>query len=380
MNTVYSYPYPSFKAAQKEQIRLLFSNNKIWIQLLIWLLSGAVFFIDNLNFNAGTYEVSNATSPDIFSLQYSKGVIVFSFFTAIVLNILLLVWIIPYSKYKLKSSYTKAFVFFEILFYFLLIFFIGILNTIFKGWHFLSNIYSASTLIFGFQISFLSVLYFIDLYNKQKVLFNYQQAKEKRKEAETQFLSAQVNPHFLFNTLNNIYSLTLQDNEATKNKALESIEKLQALITYMHHEGKAEWIELKTEIDFIKSYLQLESLRIKEENLDLSFEIIGDIHEKKIAPLLLINFVENAFKHGANLTKEKPKIHLSITAQPKKIIFNIKNNKKQEPKTKLQQAIGGIGLKNVKTRLALIYKNNYRLKIKNGKNDFEVNLILKDLK
>lgn len=380
MNTAYSYPYASFKAAQKEQIRLLFSNNRIWIQLLIWLLSGAIFFIDNLNFNAGTYEVSNATSPDIFTLQYSKGVIVFSFFTAIILNLFLLLWIIPYSKYKLKSSYTKAFIFLEILFYFLLIFLIGILNTIFKGWHFWSNIYSASTLIFGFQISFLSVLYFIDLYNKQKVLFNYQQAKAKSKEAETQFLTAQVNPHFLFNTLNNIYALTLQQNEANQNKATESIEKLLALITYMHQEGKAEWIALSTEIDFIKSYLQLESLRIKEENIDLSFEITGDIQEKKIAPLLLINFVENAFKHGITQAAGKPKIHLKITALTNKIIFNIINSKAQEAKTQLQQDIGGIGLKNVKTRLALIYKKNYRLKIKNNKTTFEVSLILKDTK
>lgn len=380
MNTAYPYPYTSFKAAQKEQIHLLFSNKRIWIQLLIWLLSGSIFYIDNLNFSAGTFEVSNATSPDIFSLQYSTGVIVFSFFIAIILNLFLLLWIIPYSKYKLKSSYTKAFIFFEILFYFLLVFLIGTLNIIFKDWKFLHNFYSASTLIFGFQVSFLSVLYFIDLYNKQKVLYNYQQAKAKSKEAETQFLSAQVNPHFLFNTLNNIYALTLQHSEANQNKAIESIEKLLALITYMNQEGKAEWITLSSEIEFIKSYLQLESLRIKVENIDLSFEITGDTLGKRIAPLLLINFVENAFKHGVSLVKEKPSIHLKIIVLSNKIIFNIKNSKAMEVKTKLQQEIGGIGLKNVKTRLALIYKKNYSLKIKNGKSTFEVNLILKDKK
>ncbi|MBX9449888.1 MAG: histidine kinase [Taibaiella sp.] len=227
------------------------------------------------------------------------------------------------------------------------------------------------SLVFGLQLSFLSFYYFWDIYDKQLTLTSYQEVLEQRVEAESNFLNAQVNPHFLFNTLNNIYSLTFNDTKEAK----LSIEKMLSLISYIHDESGSNWIDLNTEIEFLKSYLNLELLRNKENNVRLIFEVDGDLNGKRIAPLILINFIENAFKHGVKSNLQKSYINIRIDVYEQNIVFVIRN-KKGEKHHDLDKQIGGIGLKNVKRRLELIYPRNYDLKIKDKKGYYEVKLVL----
>ena len=177
--------------------------------------------------------------------------------------------------------------------------------------------------------------------------------------AETAFLKSQVNPHFLFNTLNNIYSLVYQKSE----QALPAILKLSELMRYNMKDSQTDKIELSKEIDYIKSFIHLQTLRIA--NAQVNFTINDHINSIKIAPLLLIPFVENSFKHGVADNPEKPfEIHLSTE---KNIVnFSVKNYIRQGNKDESS----GVGLQNVQRRLQMIYSGKHQLTITNDNNQY----------
>jgi two-component system, LytTR family, sensor kinase len=197
------------------------------------------------------------------------------------------------------------------------------------------------------------------------------QAELKLKEAELKLLKAQVHPHFLFNTLNNLYGLTL---EASK-KAPEVVLKLSALLDYMLYKCNTKTVLLNNEIEHLKNYIDLEKLRYDDE-LEIIFNHHGNIGNIQIAPLLLIPFVENSFKHGVNNSQEKPWIKIDLKTENEELIFKIENSKNRE---KIIDSIGytdGIGLKNVKQRLDLSYKDHYLLDINEDENIFSVKLVI----
>lgn len=193
-------------------------------------------------------------------------------------------------------------------------------------------------------------------------------------ETELLFLRTQVSPHFFFNTLNNIYSLALEKSKKTP----EIILKLSELMRYLLYETKIKRKSLEEEIICIQNYLDLERLRYGEK-MEIDMNITGDIKNKKIAPILLLSFIENAFKHGANKNIGKIKISINFKVIDDYLYFSISNP--TPVKTKYKQKInspGGIGLKNVKKRLALGYnKDEYDLSIKNKGKRFNVNLKIK---
>lgn len=197
--------------------------------------------------------------------------------------------------------------------------------------------------------------------------------EKEQLETELRFLRAQISPHFFFNTLNNIYALSLEKSDKTP----DTIIKLSDLMRYVLYETRDKNQSLRKEIVFIKNYLDLEKIRYNE-NLQLSFEVTGDPKGKKIAPMLLVQFIENAFKHGANKSIGKVKIDITARIEEKFLYFRISNTKpkNQQPGSKKQS--GGIGLSNVEKRLKLRYgEHEYRMDIFDESDEYIVNLKLK---
>lgn len=193
-------------------------------------------------------------------------------------------------------------------------------------------------------------------------------------ETELLFLRTQISPHFFFNTLNNIYSLSLEGSKKTPKVIL----KLSELMRYFLYETKKSKQSLEKEILCIQNYLDLERIRF-DEKLEVNMTISGDIKNKKIAPMLLLSFIENAFKHGANKNIGKIKIDIDFKIKNDFLYFTISN----PIPAKLHQSekenyTGGIGLQNVKKRLALGYKKeDYNLKIEEKNKLFTVVLKIK---
>jgi LytS/YehU family sensor histidine kinase len=201
---------------------------------------------------------------------------------------------------------------------------------------------------------------------------NNQQLAKETMVAELQLLKAQVHPHFLFNTLNNLYSLTLKKSP----RSPEVVVKLSELLHYMMHECNASEVPVQKEVRMIENYIELEKLRYGNR-LNVELTISGEIEGANIAPLLLIPFVENAFKHGSSEQAGDAFILISLFADSNVLSFKIKNSR-NEPES--VAAYGGIGLVNVKKRLALIYPGKYQLIVLPENNTYEVGLVINHLK
>ncbi len=195
-----------------------------------------------------------------------------------------------------------------------------------------------------------------------------EQIEKEKLVTELSFLKSQINPHFLFNTLNNIYSLALIKSDATAGAVL----KLSSIMRYVLDETKHDWVPLEKEIEFLNHYIDLQKVRLTEK-MSIKFLVSGEIEDEQIAPLILIPFVENAFKYGVS-TKEPAEIFLDLKAHDSKISFYVKN--------KIFKSENGnndntsIGLKNTKRRLELLYPEKYTLSVSEENQHFVVNLIL----
>ena len=194
---------------------------------------------------------------------------------------------------------------------------------------------------------------------------------EKEKlEAELNFLKSQIHPHFLFNTLNNLYALTLIKSD----KAPDIVIKLSELLDYMLYDSNEKEVKLQKEINQLKGYIDLEKIRYGDR-LNIKFEISGNYSGKYLAPFILLPFLENSFKHGASHDIDSPFIHISMDIQETSLIFKIKNSYKHEKQSN-QNNTEGIGLKNVRRRLALLYPNCHHLIISKEQNVFEISLMI----
>lgn len=179
----------------------------------------------------------------------------------------------------------------------------------------------------------------------------WQTAEEARKEAELSNLRSQINPHFLLNTLNNIYALTAINTQ----KAQEAIQDLSKMLRHMLYDYQRSEIELRDEVEFLKNYIRLMKLRQGPSvEVNTSFHITNE--QQKVAPMIFISLVENAFKHGV-----KPAvpctINITIQANDKQIVCDIVNS--NHPKTSTDRSGHGVGLELVRRRLELAYKGRY---------------------
>jgi two-component system, LytTR family, sensor kinase len=190
-----------------------------------------------------------------------------------------------------------------------------------------------------------------------------QQLIREKLESELHFLRAQVNPHFFFNTLNNIYGLARKKSDQTA----ESVMRLSKLMRFILYECTGNRITLEQEVKIIEDYIELEKLRYSER-LEVIFEKDIDNLNQAIAPLLLLPFVENSFKHGASETRYQSNININLKLNNHELIFSIKNNKEKEQQTNTK----GLGLQNVRRQLELVYPNNHNLTISAEEESFTV--------
>jgi two-component system, LytTR family, sensor kinase len=203
-------------------------------------------------------------------------------------------------------------------------------------------------------------------YTNQKA----QQILTKEKlEAELKFLKTQIHPHFLFNTLNNLYALTLKKSD----KAPETVLKLSELINYMLYECRSDEVALSKEIKFIQNYIDIEKMRYGDK-LDVDLRVTGDVGERKIAPLILLPFVENCFKHGASENLQQSWVKVTIDSHADHMVIKVENSKTADNSIKREE---GIGIRNVKRRLDLLYPDKHELKIMDGTETFLVILSIR---
>jgi LytS/YehU family sensor histidine kinase len=208
----------------------------------------------------------------------------------------------------------------------------------------------------------------IDLADSRKEL------AEKEKELihnELKALKAQVNPHFLFNSLNNIYSLSLKKSKS----APEVILKLSNVLRYMIYESNEQNVPLKNEIDFIENYIDLQKLRTKNPDV-VSLNIQGEVKDQKVAPLIFVVFIENAFKHGIKGDTVNQFINIDIQVLNNELHFTSENNTGLVDETE-DSEYRGLGLENVKRRLELLYHENYDLKLSRTSHVYIVDLKIK---
>jgi len=197
-----------------------------------------------------------------------------------------------------------------------------------------------------------------------------QETETKHAMAQLDLLRSQINPHFLFNSLNSIYSLTLNQSE----KAGEAILELSELMRYQVETSKAKWVPLAKECQFIQNYINLEKLRF-EDHCNVDFNIEGQINDYRIAPMLLIYFVENAFKHGISADSDENNIQITISVSQGQIKFFTSNNlNKTRNETEVQKLKTGI--ENVTKRLELIYSGRHLLNINKGSEKYTVSLTI----
>lgn len=195
--------------------------------------------------------------------------------------------------------------------------------------------------------------------------------KEKQKtEVELKALKAQINPHFFFNTLNNIYSMALDKDERLPNTVLQ----LSDLMRYFLYESKDNFIPLEKELAVVNNYIALQKIRL-DAHLKIDVNRSGQIKDQQIAPLLLITFLENAFKHGAKGNSETSFIRINTAIEKDRLFFSVENNKGIVDEIKAGDQ-GGLGLENTKRQLELLYPKKHLLTINDMPNNFAVHLQL----
>jgi two-component system sensor histidine kinase AlgZ len=218
-----------------------------------------------------------------------------------------------------------------------------------------------------FVVMFVSMLRFakdwIDFESKKRAIEN------ERLTAELNFLKAQINPHFLFNTLNNLYYLAYSKSPNTT----EVIAKLSQMMRYMIYESNYAHVPMVKEIEYMRNYISLERLRLNDQ-VPIQFDVEGEIEHVRITPLILITFLENAFKHGVSNNHDGAWVKVFLKVTTAGCTYQVENSKL--PRVDDQNVKSGIGLANVDRRLALSYPNKHSLVVEDLENAYKITLKL----
>lgn len=304
-------------------------------------------------------------NPETFFQRFWNNIWLISYL--LVLNYVLFEVFIP----SIKFTWTRILLVPVMIFVFLMLFSFG-----FYGWRSFGvslnlyfplrdhvNIYKGVE--YHAPYSFFSVIFFGGLkhaYNYRKLKAAAQQLRMEKQEAELNYLKSQTNPHFLFNTLNNIYSLSRDKSDL----APEAILRLSQILRYMLYETGGEYIAIEQELKIMNDYIALEKLRY-DDSLRLNFN--NDIEDMKqaIPPLLLIPLVENAFKHGVSETRGEPFLDIHLSVRNRQLTFVVKNS--AEASVSEGRVKENIGLSNLRRQLQLLY-TDYELTVKPGDSIF----------
>jgi LytS/YehU family sensor histidine kinase len=244
------------------------------------------------------------------------------------------------------------------------------------GWIFGADI---SSIFSGSLITVFGTLYIVGIISTLVRIFSdwmkynriRSQLEKQNMQSELKFLKSQVNPHFLFNTLNSLYALTLKKSDL----APEIVIKLSEMMRYMLYECNELFVPLEKEINYLRNYIELERLR-HGDHLKIDFQLTGQVNHQKIAPLLFLPFIENSFKHGISKTIEQGYVKVFLDINEQEIGFGVDNSKTSSMPNPEKKISGGIGLMNVKRRLDLIYPSQYDLQVFDNPNNYKVILKL----
>ena len=240
------------------------------------------------------------------------------------------------------------------------------IDYIFRGYYFIAY-YS----FWDISIYFAVFLVLTSLLHLARGWFRVKELETEKNETELKALRSQINPHFLFNSLNSIYSLARKNSDVVPEKVVQ----LSDLLRHVIYESNAKTIPLEKEIEMIRNYIDLQNLRTPDSE-KIEMKIQGDLKEKEIAPLLFLPFVENSFKHGMKGGGENVFVRIDIQVQKDFLLFDIENSKGK--RTDIQEnKYNGVGIENVRKRLELIYPEKYSLKIFDKQDTFKVTLNLK---
>lgn len=335
-------------------------SRKDWIYLGFWVLVTIVFLWDR------KYLIQKLGLPNFFLCSLIRiGLL-------IGLAWLNINWLIP--KYLTRQKYTPYFLLSLVLVIFCLVlqgifdylmfgFLIGV-----KGNNslYVSVAYNFSHTFF-YLVLMVALKFSIDWYEQRKQL---QDMKVEKLQAEVNYLRSQVNPHFLFNALNNLYALTLKKSDL----APEVVLKLSALMEYMLYESNEARVPLEKEIRYLESYLELEKLRHGDQ-ADIRMTVDGPVDRCSTPPFLLLPLVENAFKHGVSKAIHHAYLHIEICIGQdlEVLVINNKMNRQKEGEP------GGIGLVNLRNRLELLYPGEYDLQTVDQAAEYRVSLKIKRL-
>lgn len=205
---------------------------------------------------------------------------------------------------------------------------------------------------------YLVLLVFSTLYqlleNRHLLELHHHELEARHAEARLSYLKAQINPHFLFNTLNNIYAAATLQHPRTADMVL----RLSDLLRYVTYDAQAVQVPLEKEIAHIRAYLELFQLK-SQDSLPIRFEVLGDVSKRIIEPVLLLPLVENALKHGDLEENPSGFVHLELTCSQQGLSFRVSNS--FNPENRQKDAVGGVGLENIRQRLALNYAGRHRL-------------------
>lgn len=200
-----------------------------------------------------------------------------------------------------------------------------------------------------------------------KLVSNYRLLKNEKTEAELSLLKSKIDPHFFFNTLNNLYGLAI----AKSDKTPEVIQKLSEIMRYTIYEGEKDVTPLKSEINYLEEYIDIQKIRY-QKNVDIQFKKDVADDSTSVAPLLFIMLVENAFKHGIESLTENAFVHINLMQQNNRLTFEVTNNFEIKP-----EATNGLGLKNLKKRLQHLYPNKHSLVLEKDENIYRAKITLR---
>ena len=343
-------------AALNIKLNKQINSRSVWIiHFIIW----ASIFMLPFIFISENQTLRNSDELDFRNLNAATNILWMGFFY---LNALVL---IPNFLYKKKFA---IYIGSLIASYCIIMLLHGVLFIPFIHRHHFNFLISAQHNAVPFLFTIMVSTTFKIVYDKFKADANAATLRQENLKTELAFLRSQVSPHFLFNVLNNIVAMV-----RLKSEELEpTVMRLSSLLQYMLYEGDEEKVLLKNEVESLQDYIELQKLRVSPNlNLQVHFNVNEEWHS--IEPMLLIPFVENAFKHGNGLPGDS-EIIIDLNVENNELDFNVKNRFVGNDRAK--DRTSGIGLANVKRRLDLLYPKTHILKIENSNGWYNVDLKL----
>jgi len=229
-----------------------------------------------------------------------------------------------------------------------------------------------------FMINSFSVILTIAITASLKLLKDYYQNERRNRElvqinsnTELKFLKGQINPHFLFNSLNNLYGLTLKKSDLAPDFVL----KLSGLLRYVLYDTAEGKVSLDKEVEYLQNYIDLERIRLGDRGT-ITLTTKGDFSQKQIEPMMLIPFLENSIKHGVNSLAKDAWIKINVQLNENDFDFQVENNKPAVKNLSLTNQPGGIGIENTKKRLSILYPNSHELSVVEKETTYFVQLKL----